>query len=65
MEKIDTLRKLDIEKLKISLSEAREKQMDKKLNRGSAKVKDTTLFAKSRKNIARIQTLMQEKEVLQ
>ncbi|PIR42507.1 hypothetical protein CO058_03800 [candidate division WWE3 bacterium CG_4_9_14_0_2_um_filter_35_11] len=64
MEKIDTLRKLDIEKLKTTLSEAREKHMDKRLNKGFAKVKDTTLFAKSKKYIARIQTLIQEKEIL-
>lgn len=64
MEKIDGLRKLDIEKLKSVLSEARVKLMDKKLNRSSSKDKDTTLFGKAKKHIAKLQTLIKEKEVL-
>ncbi|OGC47014.1 50S ribosomal protein L29 [candidate division WWE3 bacterium RIFCSPHIGHO2_01_FULL_35_17] len=64
MEKIDDLRKLDIEKLKSALSKAREKLMDKKLNRSSAKDKDTTLFGKAKKQIAKLQTLINEKEIL-
>lgn len=64
MEKIDDLRKLDMEKLKSALSEARTKLMDKKLNRSSTKDKDTTLFGKAKKHIAKLQTLMKEKEVL-
>ena len=56
MEKIDDLRKLDMEKLKAALSEARTKLMDKKLNRSSTKDKDTTLFGKAKKHIAKLQT---------
>ena len=64
MEKIDDLRKLDMEKLKSALSEARIKLMDKKLNRSSGKDKDTTLFRTAKKHIAKLQTLMKEKEAL-
>lgn len=65
MEKIDDLRKLDIDKLRIMISESRKKLMDIKLNRLSEKTKDTTLFIKSKKHIARLHTLIKEKEILQ
>lgn len=65
MEKIDDLRKFDIDKLKALLTEVNSKLMDSKLNRLSGKEKDTTMFVKSRKYIARINTLIKEKEILQ
>ena len=64
MKKTDDLRKTDVLKLTTSLKDAREKLMDKKILFASGKEKDVTIFPKSRKEIARIQTILKEKEVL-
>ncbi len=64
MEKINELRKQDTKKLSESLGEKHNELVEKKIMYTVGKSKDTSIFSKLKKEIARIKTVLKEKEVL-
>jgi ribosomal protein L29 len=64
MEKTTELRKLDTVKLKETLKTKNNELMEKKIMYTVGKSKDTSVFNKLKKEIARINTVLKEKEIL-
>lgn len=64
MSKVSELRKQDLKKLNNRLVELRKELAEKKLMSYVGKDKDTSIFKKTRKEIARILTIKKEKEIL-
>lgn len=64
MEKITDLRKLDTKKLTETLKEKQTDLLEKRIIRSTGKTKDTSVFSKLRKDIARVKTVIKEKEIL-
>ncbi len=64
MEKIADLRKLDTTKLTENLKTKNNELMEKKIMYTVGKSKDTSVFNKIKKDIARIKTVLKEKEIL-
>ena len=64
MEKIADLRKLDTTKLNENLKTKNNELMEKKIMYTVGKSKDTSVFNKIKKDIARIKTVLKEKEIL-
>ena len=64
MSKINDLRKKETESLVKDLSEKRKELIEKKIESQVNKSKDSSVFVKMRKEIAKIMTILKEKEVL-
>jgi ribosomal protein L29 len=64
MSKINDLRKEKTENLVKDLGEKRKEFIEKKIESQVNKSKDSSVFAKMRKEIAQIMTILKEKEVL-
>jgi len=65
MEKTTELRKFDKKKLNDTLKEKHIELTDKRIMRNIGKSKDTSIFSKLKKEIARIKTVLKEKEILE
>ena len=64
MSKINDLRKKETESLVKDLGEKRKELIEKKIESQVNKSKDSSVFVKMRKEIAKIMTILKEKEVL-
>lgn len=64
METTIELRKQDIKKLEETLKKKENELMEKKIMYTVGKSKDISIFGKTRKEIARIKTVLREKEIL-
>ena len=64
MSKIDDLRKLDTQKLDEKLNEQRKGLVEKKMILATGSEKNVSVVRKLKKQIARINTVIREKEIL-
>lgn len=63
--KLKELRKLNLTELKNKLSQARKELGQLRLETSIGKIKDTNAATKKRKEIARMLTVIKEKEIIQ
>ncbi|OGC52169.1 50S ribosomal protein L29 [candidate division WWE3 bacterium RIFCSPLOWO2_01_FULL_39_13] len=64
MDKIDDLRKQNADKLRLELESSRKEFVESRFSVLSGKGKNTSILKKLKKNIARIKTVLNEKEVI-
>jgi len=60
----DELKSLTVDELKAKLEDLRREKLNLAINSATAHIKDYSQFKKLRKNIARVQTYLQQKQTM-